>query len=517
MKRKWMALIALWIWSAGTAAFGQDGTTLSGRVTDENGRPLVAANVMIRSLRLGAVTDAEGNYRFEVPGSVGKAGSAELEVSYIGYKKLTARIDFAETRSIVRNFTLAPDVLKMDEVVVTGFGVGVEKEKLGVTIAKVGGTDVVNSDEGNLVSALHGKVANVEVTSQSGEPGAASYIRIRGANSITGGTQPLFVVDGSPVSNESVFSDNTLGHDGVSEMNRASDVNPEDIESIEILKGPAASAIYGSRAANGVVMVQTKKGKAGRARLSYKMSYSWDRVNRTQPLQTRWGQGVDGLADPTSPWSWGPRLGADVPVFDHETDLFETGHVFENNVSVSGGNERTTYYLSLGSYSQDGFIKGKSDYQRYAARLNASQFINDKLRLSGNFSFNDVNADRIQRGSNVSGLLLGAWRTPPDFDNRTYLSPEGYHRSYRLQNPTSEDGSRGYDNPFFIVNRQINSSKVGRAFGNVKLDYDPVRWIHLNYTLGNDYSSDERRTLFPKGSSSYPDGRIAREIFNVVE
>jgi TonB-linked SusC/RagA family outer membrane protein len=517
MKRKWMALIALWIWSAGTAASGQDGTALSGRVTDENGRPLVAANVMIRSLRLGAVTDVEGYYRFEVPVSVAAAGTVELEVSYIGYKKATARIALGETRSVVRDFPLAADVLKMDEVVVTGFGVGVEKEKLGVTIAKVGGSDLVNSDEGNVVSALHGKVANVEVTSQSGEPGAASYIRIRGANSITGGTQPLFVVDGSPINNESVFGDNTLGHDGVYEMKRASDVNPEDIESIEILKGPAASAIYGSRAANGVVMVSTKKGKSGRARLSYKTSYSWDQVDKTQPLQTRWGQGVDGEYYDTAPWSWGPRLGAGVPVYNHEKDLFETGHVFENNVSVSGGNERTAYYLSLGSYNQNGFIKGRSDYQRYAARLNASQFINDRLRLSGNFSFNDVTADRIQRGSNVSGLLLGAWRTPPDFDNRTYLSPEGYHRSYRLPNPTTEEGSRGYDNPFFVVNRQINSSKVGRAFGNIKLDYDPVRWIHLNYTLGNDYSSDERRTLFPKGSSSYPDGRIAREMFNIVE
>lgn len=137
MKRKWIQLVGFCMWSLWASVPAQDGTALSGRVTDENGRPLVAANVMIRSLRLGAVTDVEGYYRFEVPGSVA-AGTVELEVSYIGYKKTTARIDLGETRSVVRNFSLAADVLKMDEVVVTGFGVGVEKEKLGVTIAKVG-------------------------------------------------------------------------------------------------------------------------------------------------------------------------------------------------------------------------------------------------------------------------------------------------------------------------------------------------------------------------------------------
>jgi TonB-linked SusC/RagA family outer membrane protein len=497
-------------------AWAQEAIQVKGLVTDEDGKPLAAANVSIKELGIGSATDVNGQYSFTVPASKISEANVTLRVSYMGYRSQEVQISL-EGREITRNFELIVDVLKMNEIVVTGFGPGIEKEKLGVTIAKVSGSDIVGSDEGNVVSALHGKIANVEVTNSSGEPGASSYIRIRGANSITGGTQPLFVVDGSPISNDQYFSDNTLGHDGVSEMNRASDINPEDIQSIEILKGPAASAIYGSRAANGVVLVTTKKGRPGRVRLSYKMSYSWDEVNKTAPLQTRWGQGVDGEYIEGMPWSFGPKLGPEVPVYDHETEMFEIGHVFENNLAVTGGNERTAYYLSIGSYNQDGFIIGNSDYKKYSFRLNASQVITEKLKVSGNFNYANVASDRIQKGSNVSGLLIGSWRTPPDFDNRQYLTPEGYHRSYRLPNPTTEEGSRGYNNPFFVVYKDLNTSLVNRAFGNIQVDFDPIRWIHLNYTLGQDFSNDERRTVFPKGDSSYPDGRIAREMFNYSE
>jgi TonB-linked SusC/RagA family outer membrane protein len=514
MKHKlWSALMLICL---ALNTWAQESIQVKGLVTDEDGKPLAAANVSINELGIGSATDVNGLYSFIVPAAKIREASVTLRVSYMGYRSQEVQISL-EGREITRNFELEVDVLRMNEIVVTGFGPGIEKEKLGVTIAKVSGSDIVGSDEGNVVSAMHGKIANVEVTASSGEPGASSYIRIRGANSITGGTQPLFVVDGSPISNDQYFSDNTLGHDGVSEMNRASDINPEDIQSIEILKGPAASAIYGSRAANGVVLVTTKKGRPGRVRLSYKMSYSWDQVNKTAPLQTRWGQGVDGEYIEEMPWSFGPKLGPEIPVYDHENEMFETGHVFENNLAVTGGNERTAYYLSIGSYNQDGFIIGNSDYKKYSFRLNASQVITEILKVSGNFNYSNVASDRIQKGSNVSGLLIGAWRTPPDFDNRQYLSSEGYHRSYRLPNPTTEEGSRGYNNPFFVVNRDLNTSLVNRAFGNIQIDFDPLRWIHLNYTLGQDFSNDERRTVFPKGDSSYPDGRIAREMFNYSE
>jgi TonB-linked SusC/RagA family outer membrane protein len=501
-------------------AFSQEAAVVSGQVTDELGEPLPGANILIPSLNIGAASDKKGMFRFLVPSSMVKGQEVNLTVRYIGYKSQTAVIQLTPSANISQNFELKPDVLEMEEVVVTGMGIGVQKEKLGVTIGKVKTQEIVDSDEANFVSALHGKVANVEITSSSGEPGAATYIRIRGANTIRGGTQPLMVVDGTPINNQMIFGGNsTGGHGGTTPSNRASDINPEDIESIAILKGAAASAIYGSRANNGVVLITTKSGKFGGPKMSYKVVYSFDKVTNLPELQTRYGQGVNGDAYTGNiPWSWGPKLDSSTPTFDHAGELFETGNVFENNLTLSGGSESTTYYLSLSRYNQDGTIKGKnSDYQRTAVRVKASQRIGENVNLIGNIAFSDVSMDRIQRGSNVSGLLLGALRTPPNFNNDPYLNEFGFHRSYRFPDRTTMVGSRGYDNPFFVINEHLNPSEVGRAFGNIRLEIDPLDWVNVSYTLGHDYSNDERRTVLPIGSSDKPEGRIIREKFNYQE
>jgi TonB-linked SusC/RagA family outer membrane protein len=496
--------------------FAQEQTVITGTVTDEAGTPLVGANVFIVGTGLGAATDVEGKYRFVVPAAMVQGQEVELKASYIGYRSKTERIVLV-AGTITRDFALAVDVLKLEEVVVTGMGVGIQKEKLGVTIGKVRAREVVESDESNVIAALHGKVANVEVTASSGEPGAETYLRIRGANTIQGSNQPLIVVDGSPINNQSIAG--AVGrHGGVTQMNRATDINPDDIESIEILKGAAASAIYGSRAGAGVVLITTKSGRPGRPRLSYKMTYTFDEVNRSVPLQKSYGQGLNGEASTTYPWSWGPKLDPDTPTYDHAWEIFETGHVLENNLTLSGGTERTTYFLSLERYNVDGTIKGKSDYIRNSIRLKASQRVSDKLNVTGNIAFADVSSNRIQKGSNVSGLLLGAFRTPPNFNNQPYLDPvTGLHRSYRYQQPTELFRSRGYDNPFFVINEHVNTADIGRAFGNLKVEYDPFPWLNISYTLGHDYSNDERRTVLPPSSSSYPNGRVIREKFTYAE
>ena len=325
-------------------AFALEQIVLAGQVTDKAGMPLVGANVHILDRPLGTATDADGYFRFVVPQTL-LDQDVSLRASFIGYRSVTARLMLKHGLN-ERDFVLAIDVLQSEELVVTAMGMSVAKEKLGVTIDKISPQEIANSDESNLVSALSGKVANVEVTSSSGEPGAGAYLRIRGINSITGGTQPLFIVDGSPINNQSIFGANRsldLAVDGVTQQNRASDINPEDIESIEILKGAAAAAMYGSRAANGVVLVSTKSGMPGRARISYKLSYSFDEMNKTIPLQRRYGQGSGGVFDANFPGSWGPDLQTEgIPTYDHANEIFETGHKFENNLSISGGNDRTT-------------------------------------------------------------------------------------------------------------------------------------------------------------------------------
>ena len=521
MQKKFIATIICCAFVIAPAlAFSQEAVVISGKVTDELGEPLPGANILIPSLRIGAASDKDGTYRFIVPSNLVRGQRVDLSVRYIGYRSEVAQVTLTPSANVVQDFKLRVDVLKMEEVVVTGMGVGVEKEKLGVTIGKVKTQEIAESDEGNLVSALHGKVANVEITSTSGEPGAATYIRIRGVNTIRGGTQPLMVVDGTPINNQMIFGGNsTGGHGGTTPTNRASDINPEDIESIEILKGAAASAIYGSRANNGVVLITTKSGKFGRPQLSYKVAYTIDRVTNLPELQTTYGQGVDGVGYTGNvPWSWGAKLTSSTPAYNHAEELFETGHTLENNLTLSGGTEATTYYLSLSRYSQNGTMKSdNSDYNRTAVRVKASQRIGSKFNLMGNIAFSDVGMDRIQRGSNVSGLMLGALRTPPDFNNEIYLNEYGFHRSYRFPDRATLGGTRGYDNPFWVLNEHLNPSDVGRAFGNIKVDFDPVDWINVSYTLGHDYSEDERRTVIPIGSSDKPEGRIIREKFNYKE
>jgi len=492
---------------------GQSTFKVKGKVTDsKTGEPLIGASVVLKVFNVGAATDFNGNFSFEVPTILAKGQTSDLVASFVNYKKQTASVT-VNGSDITYDFSLEEDILQMQTVVVTGTGTSVEKQKLGNTIGHVSAEQVANSKALDVISAIQGKVANVEITQTSGEPGASTYIRIRGAHSITGGTQPLMVVDGSPINNQEIG----VSVGGVTQQNRASDINPKDIESISILKGASAAALYGSRALNGVVLITTKSGKPGKAKVSYDLSYSYDDITQVQPLQQLYGQGSNGVASKTAVATWGPLLGS-TPIFNHEKDMFQTGHNADNNITISGGNERTTYYFSAGRSNVVGTIIGNNRYQRNSIRLKASQLINDQIKVTGNFQFNDISADRIQKGSNLSGLLLGAWRTPPDFDNSQYLDPiTGFHRSYRLQNPTKLKASRGYDNPFFIVYEGVNNSQVGRVFGNIKVDYDPYDWLNFSYILGHDYTNDERRTVFPPSSSSQPEGLVTREKFNTQE
>jgi len=485
---------------------------VSGKVTDsKTGAPLIGANVILKPTAFGAATDVNGMFSIDVPRS--RAGeSMVLEVSYLGYQK--ASFPFELAGNLLQNVELKEDVLNLQTVVVTGMGAAIEKQKLGVTIGNVSSDAVVNSKALDVISAIQGKVANVEVTSASGEPGASTYIRIRGAHSITGGTQPLIVVDGSPVNNQEIG----ISVGGVTQMNRASDINPKDIESIDILKGAAAAALYGSRAQNGVVLITTKSGKPGKPKVSYDVSYSFDEITSVQPLQQKFGQGSGGVASTTSPFSWGPELAPGTPTYNHERNMFQTGNILDNNFTISGGNEWTTYYLSAGRTDQKGTIVGKSSYDRNSVRVKASQRISEKINVTGNIQFVDVSSERIQKGSNVSGLLLAAWRTPPSFDNSLYLDPtNGFHRSYRLQSPTTLKVGRGYDNPYFIVYEHVNDSEVGRTFGNIRVDFDPFDWLNISYTLGHDYTNDERRTVLPPSSSGAPTGQVTREKFSTQE
>jgi len=512
----------------------QEPVTITGRVTSDAGPPLALVEVSLPALGLGALSKEDGRYAIVIPGARVTAQPVTLTARRLGFKAQSVQVSLVPG-GVTQDFVLAANPLQLGEVVVTGAGTATETEKLGNVRNNVSADVIQKSNEWNLVEALAAKAPNVNVTASSGEPGAGSYITIRGQRTVglpnSGSAQPLFVVDGVPIDNSSFSTTDfnptdglTAGSvEGTTQTNRAADINPNDIESVEILKGAAAAAIYGSRAGQGVVLITTKRGAAGPTRYSLRTSLSADDLNRSYPLQRSWGQGSLGFS-PSDPalgavgcdrsvgvgnffcrTSWGPRLPAGTATYDHAAEAYVTGYQTDNTLTMSGGNDRTTFYLSGGLMHDRGIFAGPNNTnQRVTVRFNGSHWVSDNLKLGANMSYVDARGRYIERGNNTNGLQLGLLRSPPDWNNLPYLAANGQHQTFRFQNPLPQDqnANRGWENPFFVLNVPENTSLLGRVFGNVTAEYIPAPWVKVNYTLGADYSNDERLEGAPQSSSA---------------
>jgi TonB-linked SusC/RagA family outer membrane protein len=491
----------------------QEAARITGRVTAETGAPLGSASVFVSALNLGTLTRADGGFTLTIPADR-VAGGRSLDVSaqLVGHRAQTQSVTVAPGQVASVNFTLATDVLELEGVVAIGLGITTTRERLGVSISSVRAEELTRVPTTNVVNAISAKAPGVEVTSSAGDPGASAYLRIRGIKTIEGNGQPLFVVDGVPVTNFEAIMPASVHYGEFSDLasaiasNRVSDINPNDIESIEILKGAAASAIYGARAANGVVLITTKRGQAGGTRATLRTTFSIDEVNKSIPLQRSFGHGTNSENNRAGLRAWGgPITGAS---FDHWGELFERGRVIDTDLSVSGGTERTSYFLSVAHVDHDGVVVGSNDFHnKTTLRLKADHEVASGFKLSGNFSFANIDGSYIQKGSNLSGLLLGGLRTPPDFDNcipgTCYLDEDGFHRSY----------SPVFDNPFFTIQENRTTSRVGRTFGSVAADYEPLQWLRLNYTFGVDYANDNRLEVYPLGNLTYEPGFLGNAQF----
>jgi TonB-dependent SusC/RagA subfamily outer membrane receptor len=520
LRLAWLALSALILLPAVLPA--QQPATLTGRVTNTAGAPLPSASIVIEQLGLGTVSRSDGSYSLVIPGARVPNGPVNVSARLLGYKARTAPIDFS-AGSARQDFQLADNPLQLGELVVTGAGTVSEVEKLGTGRSAVDSLTLVRSNESNVVNALAAKAPNVEVTSSSGDPGASSFIQIRGLTTITAQDgQPLFVVDGVPIDNTISYNNPVNGalNSSAAPPNRALDINPDDIENVEILKGAASGAIYGSRAGQGVILINTKRGRAGPTKYSLRSSISVDKHGQLPEFQTKYGLGSAGVTPSCVPGSsfncfvlfgsatsWGPDLtGTGTPTFDHSDEMFQDGYTTDNNLTISGGNDRTTFFLS-GGYNYDrGIIVGPNNkYERISVRFNGSHRVFDNLKIGANVSYVDGDGGFVVSRNSTDGLLLGAWRTPPDFNNQPYLDPvNGQQRSFRFPNPGpgAEKGSRGYDNPFFVAFKAPARSQVGRTFGGINAEFNAISWLRFNYTLGVDYANDERTQGYPWSNSN---------------
>jgi TonB-linked SusC/RagA family outer membrane protein len=521
LRRTRAALLTL---GAAPAVAGAQDAHVSGRIMSDAAIPIVGASVGIPELGTGAMTNSDGRYAFVLPAARVQGQTVNLIARHIGFLPQSRRI-VLRPGDITEDFTLHPGVTQLSQVVITGEGTSTTREHLTTTVNSVDTASLQRANNPqNVVSALAGMAPNVEIRTQSGEPGSSASIKIRGNASLTGTNQPLFVVDGQPIDNTTLSTNG--GDQSTVAQNRVADINPVDIESIDILKGAAASAIYGARAANGVVIITTKHGRSGETHFTVTSLESFDYVQKKDILQTTFAQGTNGApaicggldCKPTR-LSWGPAM--TTPAFDHLNEIYKTGLTADNNIAVSGGTDRTSFYASGGLSAQDGIITGGNNrYNRATARLKASHEMTSKLTLAGNFNYVDTRGAYVQKGSNVSGLLLGALRTPPSYDNTAFLTPSGLQRPYRFPNPSSTDAfitAPYYDNPFFVINNRGNRSELGRSIANVTANYQVYDWLKVSNTLGADYYNDSRIEALPLTSAGDPNGNVTRLDLNNLE
>ncbi len=513
-------------------------SSIQGTVTDINGNALAGANVLIDGTSVGSAADTDGTYRIDISSGTIGGNTVTLTASYIGHTSQSASVDVPTSGSVTQNFSLAVDAIGLKAISVTALGFETDRDKQGSTSVSVTPSDMTRSGEALIMNSLAAKASNVIVNAVSGDPGSGSSIRIRGNNTISGTSQPLIIVDGMPINNSQIYG-NSSRFGGVTQQSRMNDINSNDIKSVEILKGASAAALWGSRAANGVIVIQTKDGAAGRMKMSYRHTSSFDEIHERIPAQTTYGQGRNGVWT-THAESWGDKIadragGADTYDKDKAyfvsedgsftqytitsknskdtfvdknfNQIFGTGKLLQDDFQVSGGDLNKTYLFSYSRLRQDGMIKN-SYYDRDNVRLNTTFRLSDNVSMSSKVGYTYSNSNRIQRGSNVSGLMLGLLRTAPDFDNThykgTYISGgtqyTGRHRAYRRYLGGSSTNPI-YNNPNWTVNEQKNETRVNRLIMSNEMNLTPFAGTELVLRGGLDQFTDNRESFYPPGSA----------------
>ncbi len=509
--------------SIGMTANAQSTTATAGKATgqvlDPQGEPLAGATVAVKGTKTIVATDADGNF------SISAKPGQKLVISYIGSTTQEVPVTAGPM-----NIVLQSSTTDLDEVVVTALGIKKDKKSLGYAIDDVGAEELMRNKSANPLTSLSGKVAGVNITQSSGAAGSGAQIILRGATSgaESRDNQPLFVVDGiiydnsSAVGGNSAFDGSTTS--STTSSNRVMDINPEDIESMSILKGPAASALYGSRAANGVVLITTKKGKTGSVEVNLSAKYITSWVKNVPKAQTTFKRGfmeeqiVDGKYTGTnyndySYSSWGEKYAAGDKIYDNNIDdFFKQGGIWDTNLSVSGGNETGSFYLSGSFFDQDGVVP-MTGYTKSTFRFNGEQ----KWRwftFGANVAYSEARTDKTL----TSGGLFGS------SGNGALQRVYGFGTTDEMAHYINEDGTRfrmfgdrldpwnETDNPYWIINKNKLHDKTTRFTGSFNIKADITDWWWINYRMGVDnYTTDYQKRIAAGGvvKQEWQDGMMS--------
>lgn len=508
MRKLLTSLFIVLLWAS--TALAQE-RTVTGTIKDSgDGTSLPGVSVKIKGTTTGTQTGANGQYTIQVSGN-----SAVLVFTYIGYAQQEVAVG---SRSVV-NVALASDATQLSEVVVTALGISREAKSLGYSSSTLRSDDIDKARESNVLNSLAGKAAGVRVNSQSGTVGGSTKVTIRGVNSLEAG-YPLYVIDGLTVSESTAAGGTTAKN--VDFGNRLGDISPDDIESMTVLKGAAATALYGSRAKDGAIIITTKRGKKGvSSQITVNSSLRFDSPLVLPEFQNEYAQGNQGVYQLTQTNGWGPKIenvkGQTFPNFLGENvelqafsnnvkDYFQTGVSGMNNVSISGGGDNSDYRVSFSSANEKGIIP-ESKLDRYTLSINAGKEFSTKLSSRFTGSYTNIGADGrpAQSSNNTNALISTIYGLPRTVDIDLLKN--------NFENPVTGEQiflspNRNGNNPFWIMNYNKNSNSVDRFLGTYQLTYKPLSWISINNNFGTDIYTEKRNLLVRKGTAGVLNGRF---------
>ena len=499
-KRLTMFLASLLICISAAAQTQVTGTVLS----QEDGQPIIGAAVRIEGIKVGMLTDVNGRFSLTMP-----QGKTQITISYLGYETKTVT-----AKNGMRVFMKA-DAHSLDEVVVTAMGMNRQQKTLGYSAQQLDSEELTLGKMTDVTSALAGKVAGVQISTTSTDPGQANSVIIRGISSINGNNQPLYVVDGVPLQ-QTTFSGTQKGQDEFANaVGGISSINPNDIESMTVLKGAAATALYGSRAANGVIMITTKGGKKHgdkNMQISYDGSVQWRQVSHLPKFQNDFGQGWNGQQTFIENGSWGPEFDGSTqvygPIWNHQQlihkyeaqednikDFFDTGISTNHSVSLNGvsNDNKMTYYLSYSYTSDNGIIPGDKDiYKRNTIAYRGSYEANEWLKLSSSVNLSNSKTNTVGTYQGTS-MIDGILEFPRDISlvdrqdlDSPFATPEAWYTPY------------GITNPYWAIENNYNHNDAKQVFGKIQADIKPLKQLTLTYRFGFDYTDYDHKLGVPE-------------------
>ncbi|CAL1516447.1 SusC/RagA family TonB-linked outer membrane protein [Chitinophaga sp. MM2321] len=481
-------LLLLFMNCLAAAAFAQ--TKISGRVTDEAGSPLPGITVTIRTTKLGTQTDADGRYNISVNLP---PGNYTLAFSGVGFKQKDSNVTLRAGATVTQDIQLAVSVSKLDEIVVTGTSEGTTRRQLGNYISTVKADELNKGGTGNVLAALQGKTAGAQISQNSGDPSGGISVKLRGISTISGSTEPLYIIDGVIIDNSTTRVTNAdpsyaggtfVGSVG---QNRLADINPADIERVEVLNGAAAAAIYGSRANAGVIQIFTKRGSAGAPVVNFSTNFSVNQLRKKLDVNeapVKFG----GPPDVSTQNILTPAVTTttDVKRYDYQDFIFRTAVGTDNNISVAGGKDKTKYFASASYLYNQGIIKN-TDYSRYSFRINLDQELNDWISFSASLNYIYSKSHEKPDGNTFyspmnSVTIIGNYY---DIGQRDALGN------------LMAVGERGRVNPTSVIEDFRQQQQVGRVIAGAGIKLNPIKDLTIDYRLGIDNYNQDGTTFMP--------------------